>query len=279
MEFIMQTDIATVLPKAIDFNFEALKEELTARLEYYNNLVITEDSIKDGKDDRAKLNKLKEALETRRKEVKKEWMKPCSDFEAKVKEIVALIDQPILAIDTQLKDYEEKRKEEKQQEIAEAYSTIIPDVLKDIIPLDKIMKPQWLNATTKMKKVEEELADIAKRTNADMMVLDTVEDEYKAAVREHYIRTLDIAGAMDQRNSLLAAAAAFRQREEERANNQPIPQTKTQPEAKNGAETEGVSLLYLEFQLTRNQADLLKAFLVENNINHRKIDRRNILWP
>ena len=43
-------------------------------------------------------DKLREALETKRKEVKKECMAPYTDFEGKVKELVGLIDKPLSLI-------------------------------------------------------------------------------------------------------------------------------------------------------------------------------------
>lgn len=271
MEFQITTDLSTALPRAIEFNFDDQKAWLEERLAHYKGLVVTEDTIKEGKDDRAKLNKLKTAIDTRRKEIKKEWNAPLAVFESQVKELIALIDQPINAIDAQLMEYENQRKEEKAKEIFALYEATVPEELKEIIPLEKISSSQWLNATVKLKKVEEELESIVKRTNADMMVLDTVEDEYKAAVRETYIRTLDIEKAMNQRKSLQEAAEAFRQREQSAASITPTPQPETQPEAKNEAQDEEIHLLRLEFQLTKDQATRLKAFLVENNITHRKI--------
>ena len=107
MEFVMGNSLEA-LPKTIDFNFEELKGQLAESLALYTGLVVTEDGIKGAKEDRAKLNKLREALENKRKEVKRECMAPYTDFEAKVKELVGLIDQPIAAIDAQLKEYEEK---------------------------------------------------------------------------------------------------------------------------------------------------------------------------
>ena len=95
--------------QAIEFNFDELKTELSTRLEKYNNLTYTEETIKQAKDDRAGLNKFKEAIETRRKEIKNLCLKPYNDFEAKVKELTGLIDQPILAIDSQIKNFDNQR--------------------------------------------------------------------------------------------------------------------------------------------------------------------------
>ena len=75
MEFVMGSSLES-LPKTIDFNFEELKTQLAESLELYAGLVVTEDGIKAAKEDRARLNKLREALETKRKEVKRECMAP-----------------------------------------------------------------------------------------------------------------------------------------------------------------------------------------------------------
>lgn len=276
MEFKVSTDLTTALPKEIVFNFEDLKAELTERLSYYQGMVITEDSIKEGKDDRAKLNKLRLAVDGRRKEVKNQYMAPYNAFEGKVKEVIALIDKPIAAIDGQLAAYEEKRREEKQKQIAEAYEASVPEQITDIIPLARIQDPKWLNATTSMKKIEDDLIALVKRTNADMLALDTVEDEYAASVRETYIRTLDIEKAMSQKEALREAAEAFRRREEEKAKREAERQAEPvrEPEAEPSVmqpETETIYSLRLEFQLTLQQSKALKKFLTDNHINYFKI--------
>lgn len=116
MELIIRNDYEQAMPLVTITNFDELYTELSEQLERYNNLLITEDTIRDGKADRAKLNKLREALETRRKEIKKQCAEPYNAFEKKVKELTALIDKPIAAIDAQLAAYEDQRKEEKVNE-------------------------------------------------------------------------------------------------------------------------------------------------------------------
>lgn len=104
MEFKMNE---LAIPEA-SFNFEELKQEITARTQDYKNVVVTEDAIKDFKGDRAKLNKLK-ALDDARKDVKKKYNEPYLEFEKKVKELIAIVDEPIAVIDSQLKEFENER--------------------------------------------------------------------------------------------------------------------------------------------------------------------------
>lgn len=276
MEFIVQTDLNTALPAKIDFNFEEQKAWLVERLDYYNGLVVTEDTIKEAKADRAQLNKLKEAMDGRRKEIKREWLKPYNEFEAKVKELTALVNEPIGAIDGQLAAFEDKRKEEKMQQIIDTYASLVSDTIKDIIPLERIIDKRWLNATMSMTKVEDELIGWGKRVNADLLALDTVEAEYKAAVRAEYMKTLDIAAALAHRKTLKTAADAFRAQDDA----QPAPQEEPAPvanverveaEEETIRNSETIYSLRLEFQLTKHQANMLKKFLTDTRIQYKKI--------
>ena len=283
MEFKMTTDLSTALPSEIGFNFDELKRELTERLEHYNNLIVTEETIKEGKADRARLNKLRDAIDTRRKEVKKQVMAPYNSFEGRVKELTALIDEPIRVIDTQLQTFEDRRREEKKAAINAAYISIVPEHLRDIIPMQTIFSPKWLNATTYMKTVEEEITALVKRTSVDMMVLDTVEPEYANAVREVYIRTLDIEKAMAHKESMKAAAEAFAAREAAKAAREaekaaaaakepePAPVAPVvEPEPAPVAQ-EKLYALRLELHVTVEQSHALKRFLAESGIDYIKI--------
>ncbi len=280
MEFVMSTDLNTALPKVIGFNFEELKAELTARLDYYNSLVVTEDTIKEGKAERAKLSKLREAVEAKRKEVKRDYMAPYTDFENKVKELVAIIDAPIAAIDGQIKAFDDLRREDKRAEIRKAYETIVPAEIQAIVPLERIFDPKWLNATVKTKAVEAELTTMVQQTEDDLQVLDTVEPEFAAAVRARYMETLNIGAALRHKQTLVAAAEAAKRRAEAMAAPAAAPAQEPEPVQEAPAAPaepelveEPVKLyrLRLEFRLTQDQANALKHFLETSNIDYMKI--------
>lgn len=303
LELVMKTDLQEALPQEIGFNFEELKSEIAERVDHYNHLVVTEDTIKEAKTDRAKLNKLRTAIDQARKDTKKVYMKPYTDFEDRIKEVTALIDEPIKAIDTQLMNFEEKRAAAKKDQVREVYQEIIQDEIKDIIPLNRILDPKWINATTSMKQIKEELTHWNNRVNADMLALDTVEPEYKAGVKQKYIETLDVSKAIAHKDALKAAEEAFRAREAERIareeerrkqaeiraeearrraeeleaqrNTQPVEETPVQAPEKPRVElvdTPKLHKLTLEFQLTRAQAEALKEFLDSQRISYRKIE-------
>ena len=94
--------------KSIEWNHEEIKKEIAEKVEYYKNLVYTDNQIKEAKADRAALNKFVKALEDKRKEVKKQCLAPYEDFEANMKEIIAVVNEPIALIDSQIKDHEKQ---------------------------------------------------------------------------------------------------------------------------------------------------------------------------
>ena len=297
LEMRMTTDLEASLPAEIGFNFDELEVELAARLEHYNHLIVTEDSIQEGKADLANLRKLREAIETRRKEVKKQWNQPIIDFEAKVKKLVTLIDAPVKVIDSQIKNFEEQEREQKRGKIAAVYEEIVPGNLTEIIPLCRIQDPRWLNKNTTMKSIREAITQIAKRANVDMALIDGVNPKYMAAVRTKYIETLDITTALNYQDELMEAEARFKQQEEARAKRaaqeaaraghvpqaeekqtvsaqEPVRESAPAPAPQPGTE-ERRYLLRLEFPtITRGQADALKAFLKANNIDYVNITNK-----
>ena len=279
LEFVMSTDLAT-LPKTIDFNFDGLKAALTEGLEFYNNLVVTEDSIKSAKEDRAKLNKLRDALETKRKDVKNECMAPYTDFEKKVKELVGMIDKPIAAIDTQLKGYEDKRRADKRAEIEGIYKEVVGD-LADILPFEKVWEDTLYNVSVTMKKVREAITAKVDKTRSDLSTLSTVESEFAEAVKLKYPETGDLGAALQERARLQEQAMRLREYEERKAAERavtpepeaeaPAPAAATFEPGGGAAVEETIYLLRFECHVTKDQAAGLARYMKDHNISYRRI--------
>lgn len=290
-EFVMGRSLEA-LPATIDFNFEALKLGLSQSLAKYDGLVVTENDIKGAKDDRAKLNKLREALEAKRKEVKRECMAPYNDFEAKVKELVALVDKPILAIDTQLKDYEDRRREEKQAAIREIYEETVGE-LRGILPFEKVWRDEWYNVGFTMKKIREAVVSLEDKVASDLEALSVVEGEFIDAVKIKYLEALDLNAALNEHKRLKEEAErlrAFNARQEAMKKLEaaaPAKQAEKEQSVEAGTwepgggasveepvpvpEEEKVYLLRFECRVTKAQAAELSAWLKDHNITFGRI--------
>ena len=62
-EKVMNFEVTKITtPERIEWNYEELKAEIAERVQHYETLVYTDETIKEAKADRANLNKLKKAL-------------------------------------------------------------------------------------------------------------------------------------------------------------------------------------------------------------------------
>ena len=194
------------IPEKIDFNYEELKAELISKVSFYETLVYTDDQIKDAKADKANLNKLKKALNDERIRKEKEYMQPFNVFKAQINEIIGIIDKPIAVIDEQVKAFDEKRKAEKQKAIEELFATI---GFQNFVTLEKIWDPKWLNASTSMKSIEDQMRSKMYEIGNGVLTLSQL-PEFGFEATEVFKDTLDINKAIseDKRMSEIAKAKA-----------------------------------------------------------------------
>ena len=193
MDFLVKTDLQS-FPKSIDFNFTEIKSELEEKLVKYKNLVVTEDGIKAAKADKAKLNKLAAAIEDKRKEVKAICLAPYNDFEVKCKELVSLIKAPAVAIDTQVKEFENIEKEKKYNELKAYFDENVKE-LSEIVDFDKILNPKWGNVTQKVDTLKYEIGDTIDRIREELATINEqfAEVPYKSAVISEYCKKYDLS--------------------------------------------------------------------------------------
>lgn len=288
MELVITSPKDTEYLKSIEFNFDELKAELKQGLEKYQNLVYTEDNLKEAAKDRANLNKLAKALDDQRKAVKEKCLEPYEKFATKINELIDLINVQSGAIDTQIKDFENQYKTEKRAEIQAYYDEVIGD-LKELLPLERIFNAKWLNKGTTLKAVKAEIDAIITKTNEDLNTINGLETEFMVEVKETFLRTLDLGEALrrneylkGQKASQEARERAIKQANEARGIKQVTNEVK-QPEPDIAAtmQTEPKEVKQEQPSATRRfefwaimdyeQSQLLRAFLIENKIQYGSI--------
>lgn len=218
MEFRLINPSETGFLKHIEWNSEEIKDRVREMMESYKGVVYTEDTMKAAKDDRATLNKLKKAIEDRRKEVKRRCMEPYEQFEKEVKDILALIEEPASLIDGQIKEYEERKKEEKRNALEAAYKDAIGD-LAGILPFEKVFEARYLNQTVSLAKAYSEIKAKIDKVRTDIDTIDGMDSKYKLNVKDVYVKTLDLSMAMaeDRRLRNLEERLEAQRREKEEA--------------------------------------------------------------
>lgn len=272
------------LPEAIEFNFEELKQEITARTSAYVGIVYSDDQMKEAKMDVAMLRKFTKALSDERIRVKKEIMKPYDEFEAKVKELSGIVDKAILDIDKQIKTFEQIKQDEKRMLIEDMFKNML---FPEFVKIEQIWNAKWLNATFSMNNIEKELLEKKETIIKECQTLATLPSYSHEAVH-FYQKTLDIAQALAKVRELTEAEEAKKRMLEEEARRkedeakkkeepQPVPEEakaeiKEEPViAAPAPQIEEGRWIAFEALLTTEQALKLKTFFETNNITFRPI--------
>lgn len=206
----------------IAFNFEEIKEQLSAEMAHYKGMLFTEETKKEAKETVAALRKLKKEVSDRRIEIKKAYLQPYDDFEAKVKELDALINEPIAFISEQVAEFERRRVEEKKKLIGEIYAGILAehDFVAEYLPLDRIYDSKWENATTTQKAITEAIADRVERMERDLYTIREMQSEFEDKGLAKYKSTLELADAIAVMNQYQKQKEEIMRREKEREERQ-----------------------------------------------------------
>lgn len=219
---------------SIETNFEEIKVALAAGLEEYKGMVFTAESQPEAKRTVASLRKLKKAMNDRRIEIKKTFMAPYTNFEAQVKELDKLIDEPIDFISGQIEEFERRRVEAKKAMICEIYTGIMAEhgTVMEYLPLDRIYDSRWENSTTAQKAITEAITAHVEHVEKDLDTIRAMESEFEDKGLAKYKATLELSDAIATMNQYQKQKEEIlrRQAEEE--------QRKAEEEVRRAAEEE-----------------------------------------
>lgn len=275
----------------IKWNNEELKAAIAEKMKEYKGLVFTEETISEGKKDRANLNKLRGAIDDERKRVKKLCMEPCNRFEKEVKEVLALVDEQINAIDIQIKEVEQIKREEKRKAVQELFESI---GFQKFVTLEMIWDEKWLNASVALSKVENQMKETMYRIGEEVGTISRL-PEFSFEAMEVYKKTLDLTQAIKKGQELAdiqkrkEEALARQKAEEERRkaeeaaagkeseNPEDVADTQDAPkEAEENDYTRVVSepVTRIDFRVwgTKEQILALRDYMKQNNLKFGKVE-------
>lgn len=183
----------------IESNFEEIKEALGLQMTAYLELEVTEDNIDERKKDLATLRKIHKAVDERKKDVKKSFMKPYEDFEKQVKDVLAVINEPINMIDTELKGFEEKRVAEKIEHAKAIHAEQVGE-FAEYLPFSASYKNTWKNKTCSDNEIISDIQEQVVKIKNDLNVIKGLHSEIEEQLLEAYKTTGNLA-AVVQKNT------------------------------------------------------------------------------
>lgn len=302
IQFEVITDLAVLNPQHIETNFEAVEAYLTEAMEPYTQLVVTEDSIGDAKKTLAQLRKLKDGINAQKIAVKREWMKPYTEYEDKAKQLMSRVEAGISNIDGQVKDYDSRRKEQKLQDLKDYFDQEASRYrVEEYLDWNLIRNPKWANASFSVEDAENEISGIITDTAKDIDYITGMGSPFEAAMLEEYRKCRDLRAVLalelrlkarqeaEERKKAEKVAETFREAQDESDGDMANVETSSGASATFPVRGEGYSQQFIrpieedeppkpklydlafKVKVTMQQAHALKAFFAEQGIEYHKI--------
>ena len=203
-------------PGSVDENINQVHEQVKSWLASFPTDLsnCTESDIASMKSNCASLRSGKKTIEEERKRIKKEYLKPLDEFEAKVKPITVEIDKAIDMYKSKLDEYEAIRCETKRKEITEWWNAHRNPMMKPDISL--VWDDRYLNKTGIGESWQKDLQSKIEKIDSDLSVIGSMNSNMDQLnfVSARYSEHLDLSRAISEWNEHVEA---LRRTEELRA--------------------------------------------------------------
>lgn len=188
-----------------------IREMVKAVLPKYDIANYNDGNIDQAKKDKAALNKAAKALNAKRLEIEKEFMKPFGEFKDVVTETVKLIGEASAKIDNIVKLNEQQYKDKKKAEIRQYFD----ERNANRVDFEKMFNPSWLNKTASMKSIRAEIDATLTRIDSEIESLKGYGEDFDV-LRTYYMGTINLSTTLQYANKIQEQRERARIAEENR---------------------------------------------------------------
>ena len=178
----------------IQSNMEGVKEQAIAIRDWYQNLVITEDMLKDIKAEKSQINKAKETVATYRKEIVKEFKKPIEQFELLAKETENILSEAYATCNDADKRYEDETKAKKTEEVKAYFDEYAQSLNIDFVKFERLGLNITLSAS--MKSLKDTVKVCLDKIASELDLINIQKEELIPDMLVEYKQTLNVASAI-----------------------------------------------------------------------------------
>lgn len=177
-------------------DYEAFKIRAQEARDYLMQLDVSPESEQECKRTVAAARKITDQLNQKKISVKKAVLEPYNDFEAKVKEIMAIVTEGENVARDKLKAIDDQRREEKKEEIRAIWEKRIDSFdCWPYIKLEHFLQDRHLNKTVPISEVEKEMVQFLKEKSDDILYL--LQKPLSAEYIAEYTNCLNALKAME----------------------------------------------------------------------------------
>ena len=178
----------------IESNMKEVKGYVESLNNYYKNITFTEETIKEAKEEKAKINKFKSEVANYRKNIVAEYNKPIKIFEDTSKETEKILTETYNTINSQVANYEDIEKQRKEQEIKDYFEEY--KVANNIDFINYGQAKINVTLTASVKKLKEQAKAFIDEIIDDLKLIET--QECKDEILVEYKQNLNVSRAIQE---------------------------------------------------------------------------------
>lgn len=182
-------------------DYEAIKAKVIEDVSVFKGLIVTDDNLEEAPKWRAELNKKAKVISDFRIAFEKDYKKRIEKSTSQLKELAALYSEASSNIDTQVKCFDEKRKQEKDAAIGKIYADNIGDMEK-FLPLQKIYNEKWMNKGFSLSDIEKEIKSRVDTTKENIDTIQLLGTKYESQMISAYLVRFDMSDALKKKTEL-----------------------------------------------------------------------------
>lgn len=195
-------------------NYEPLKAMALEQVSAYKSLIVEEDGIASAKTDCAKLRKAAKNASDLRISIKKEHEAKISKTLEQLKELTDIFNDAASSIDNQVKEFDEKRKEEKRSAIGKIYTDNIQD-MEQFLPLQKIWNEKWMNKGYGLDAITKEIKAQVAAVEDGIKTIQLLGTKYESQMISAFLEAYNMNDALKKKAELEQIDAEMERRRTE----------------------------------------------------------------
>lgn len=196
----------------IESNMKEVKGYVESLNNYYKNITFTEETIKEAKEEKAKINKFKSEVANYRKNIVAEYNKPIKIFEDTSKETEKILTETYNTINSQVANYEDIEKQRKEQEIKDYFEEY--KVANNIDFINYEQAKINVTLTASVKNLKEQAKAFIDEIIDDLKLIGT--QECKDEILVEYKQNLNVSRAIQEVANRHKLLEEERKRQEEK---------------------------------------------------------------
>ena len=182
-------------------DYDQLKAKVLEDVSVFKGIIISEDTLEEAPKWRAELNKKAKRISDFRIAFEKDFKKRIEKSTSQLKELASFYADASSNIDVQVKEFDEKRKQEKNAAIGKIYEDCIED-MREFLPLEKLYNDKWGNKGFSLADIEKEIKSRVATTKDSIEAIQTLGTKYESQMISAYLARFDMSDALKKKAEL-----------------------------------------------------------------------------